>query len=53
MEATVNVADREQLQFALKEGPYEVGMVFNAEQGYDFEATAAAIYNAVVPLPLR
>lgn len=53
VEATVNVADREQLQFALKEGPYEVGMVFNAEQGYDFEATAAAIYNAVVPLPLR
>lgn len=48
VEATVNVADREKLQFELKEGPYEVGMVFNDEQGYDYDATAEAIYNAVV-----
>lgn len=47
-ETTVTVADREQLQFNLNEAPYEVGMVFNAEQGYDYDATAAAIYNAVV-----
>ena len=48
VEATVDVQDREQIQFNLNEGSYEVGMVFNDEQGYDYEATAAAIYNAVV-----
>lgn len=48
VEATVDVQDREQLQFTLNEGSYEVGMAFNDEQGYDYEATAAAIYNAVV-----
>ena len=47
-EFTVTIADREQVQFSLNEGPYEVGMVFDAEQGYNYEATAAAIYNAVV-----
>lgn len=49
-EATVTVNDREQIQFNLKngEGPYEVGMVFTADQGYDYEATAQAIYEAVV-----
>lgn len=46
--ATVTVNDREQIQFNLNEGPYEVGMVFTADQGYDYEATAQAIYNAVV-----
>ena len=48
IEATVTVKDREQVQFNLNEGPYEVGMVFSADQGYDYEATATAIYNAVV-----
>ena len=48
IEATVTVNDRDQVQFNLNDGPYEVGMVFNDEQGYDYEATAAAIYNAVV-----
>lgn len=48
VESTVEVLDREQLQFTLNEGPYEVGMVFDDEQGYDYTATAAAIYNAVV-----
>ena len=50
IEATVTVNDREQIQFNLKngEGPYEVGMVFTADQGYDYEATAQAIYEAVV-----
>lgn len=47
-EFTVTIADREQVQFSLNEGPYEVGMVFDAEQGYNYDATAAAIYNAVV-----
>lgn len=50
IEATVTVNDREQIQFNLKngEGPYEVSMVFTADQGYDYEATAQAIYEAVV-----
>ena len=45
---TVTFTDREQVQFNLNEGPYEVGMVFDAEQSYDYDATAAAIYDAVV-----
>lgn len=50
IEATVQVNDREQVQFTLNgDGEnYEVGMAFNAEQGYDYAATAKAIYNAVV-----
>lgn len=48
IEATVTVKDREQVQFNLNDGPYEVGMKFTADQGYDYEATAQAIYNAVV-----
>lgn len=50
IEKTVTVNDREQLRFTLKngEGPYEVGMVFTADQGYDYETTAQAIYDAVV-----
>lgn len=50
IEATVQVNDREQVQFTLNgDGKnYEVGMVFNAEQGYDYAATAKAIYDAVV-----
>ena len=42
------VRGREPMQFNLKEGPYTVGMVFNEQQGYDFAATAKAIYEAVV-----
>lgn len=50
IEKTVTVNDREQLRFTLKngEGPYEVGMKFTADQGYDYAATAQAIYEAVV-----
>lgn len=48
IEATITVKDREQVQFNLNEGPYEVGMKFTDDQGYDYDATAAAIYNAVV-----
>ena len=48
IEAGVTVNDREQLQFHQNPGPYEVGMVFTADQGYDYEATAQAIYSAVV-----
>lgn len=42
------VRGRDPMQFNLKEGPYKVGMVFNEQQGYDFAATAKAIYEAVV-----
>lgn len=48
IEATITVKDREKVQFNLKDAPYEVGMVFTADQGYNYDATAAAIYNAVV-----
>ena len=48
IEADLEVREREQVQFALKDAPYEVGMVFTAEQGYDYAATAQAIYDAVV-----
>lgn len=48
IKATVTVNDREQIQFNLNEGPYEVGMKFTADQGYDYAATAQAIYEAVV-----
>lgn len=48
IEATITVKDRERVQFNLNEGPYEVGMKFTDDQGYDYDATAAAIYNAVV-----
>lgn len=48
VEVTVQVADREQLQFNLNEAPYEVGMVYDAQQGYDYAATAAAIRSAVI-----
>ena len=48
IEATVTVNDREQIQFTLNEGPYEVGMKFTDDQDYDYAATAQAIYEAVV-----
>lgn len=48
IEATITVKDREQVQFVLNDGPYEVGMKFTADQGYDYAATAEAIYTAVV-----
>ena len=48
VETTVTIAERPQVQFNLNEGPYKVGMVFTNDQGYDYKATAAAIYNAVV-----
>ena len=48
IEKTITVKDREQVQFNLNDGPYEVGMKFTDDQGCDYDATAAAIYNAVV-----
>ena len=48
LETTITVAGRDPMTFTLNDGPYEVGMVFDADQNYDFAATAQAIYNAVV-----
>lgn len=48
IETKITVKDRQQVQLNLNESPYEVGMKFNADQGYDYDATAQAIYSAVV-----
>ncbi|MDY5923113.1 MAG: hypothetical protein SPJ32_03635, partial [Oscillospiraceae bacterium] len=48
IEQDLEVCGREPMQFNLKKSPYTVGMVFNEQQGYDFAATAKAIYEAVV-----
>ncbi len=45
---TVDVKGRDPLTFDLNEGPYEVPLVFAAAQGYDYDATAKSIYDAVV-----
>lgn len=48
VEAEVNVTGRDPMTFTLNEAPYEVGLVFNDEQGCDYDKTAKAIYDAVV-----
>lgn len=48
IEATVEIKGRDALTFDLNEGPYEVPLVFTAAQGYDYDATAKSIYDAVV-----
>lgn len=48
VEAKVNVTGRDPMTFTLNEAPYEVGLVFNDEQGCDYDKTAKAIYDAVV-----
>ena len=52
-ETDITVIDREQSAFNLNEPvegavSYEVPMAFNEDQTYDYDATAKAIYNAVV-----
>lgn len=52
-ETEMTVMDREQSAFNLNElaegaASYEVPMAFNDDQTYDYDATAKAIYNAVV-----
>lgn len=52
-ETDIEVKDREQSAFNLNEpaegaASYEVPMAFNEDQTYDYDATAKAIYNAVV-----
>ena len=48
IETSITVADRDALQFNLKEGPYEAGLVFDKQLNYDYDATAKAIIAAVV-----
>lgn len=48
VEATVNVKDLPAVDFILNEDPYEIGLVFADVDSFDYEATAEAIYNAVV-----
>lgn len=48
-ETTVNFVDqRTDVQVKLKEGPYEVGMVFNDDLSYNYAAVEQAIFDAVV-----
>lgn len=46
-EVDLTVTDRPTAEFILKEAPYEVGMAFNDDQSYNYDATAVAIYDAV------
>lgn len=48
VEVNVNVAGRVQSSVTLNEAPYEVGMKFNKDQSYNYEATAKAMFDAVV-----
>lgn len=45
---TINVVDRAAVDVATNEGPYNVSMKFNKDQSYDYDATAKAIYEAVI-----
>ena len=46
--AEVTVLGRPEVNVAQKEGPYNVGFVFADAENYDYDATARAIYDAVV-----
>ena len=48
VETTINVVDRATVDVATNEGPYNVSMKFNKDQSYDYDATAKAIYEAVI-----
>lgn len=45
---TLHRAYKYESSFVLKDAPYEVSIAFNADQSYDFDATARAIYDAVI-----
>lgn len=45
---TLHRAYKYESSFVLKDAPYEVSMAFNADQSYDFDATARAVYDAVI-----
>ena len=46
--AEVTVLGRPEVNVEQKEGPYNVGFVFADAENYDYDATARAIYDAVV-----
>lgn len=48
VETTINVVDRATVEVVKNEGPYNVSMKFNRDQSYDYDATAKAIYEAVI-----
>lgn len=48
VETTINVVDRATVDVVKNEGPYNVSMKFNKDQSYDYDATAKAIYEAVI-----
>ncbi|WP_289100617.1 hypothetical protein [uncultured Catenibacterium sp.] len=48
VETTINVLDRATVDVVTNEGPYNVFMKFNKDQSYDYDATAKAIYEAVI-----
>lgn len=48
LETTINVVDRATVDVVTNEGPYNVSMKFNKDQSYDYDATAKAIYEAVI-----
>lgn len=47
-EVSVNFIDRNEMQWNLKEGPYEIDMVFNDDQSYDYSGIEKAIINTVI-----
>lgn len=47
-EVDINVVGRADVAVTMNEGPYEVGMVFNDDLTYNYDAMAVAIFNAVV-----
>ena len=48
VETTINVLARATVDVVTNEGPYNVSMKFNKDQSYDYDATAKAIYEAVI-----
>lgn len=48
VETTINVVDHATVEVVTNEGPYNVSMKFNKDQSYDYDATAKAIYEAVI-----
>lgn len=48
VETTINVVDRATVDVVINEGPYNVSMKFNKDQSYDYDATAKAIFEAVI-----
>ncbi len=48
VETKINVVDRATVDVVTNEGPYNVSMKFNKDQSYDYDATAKAIYEAVI-----